>query len=100
MKMTSSRVAQHLDISVATLNNWYKWYNNPEFKKPDNTPKLPEYIQATPRSPKYWDSDDLEVLAAFKNWLPKGRGGVMGELSARYWGNRGERALKNRKDKL
>ena len=34
MKITATKVAQHLDISVPTLNNWYKWYMNDEFDKP------------------------------------------------------------------
>ena len=40
--------------------------------------------------------EDLLQLEVFKVWLPKGRGGVMGEVSARYWGERGERARKNK----
>lgn len=96
MKLTASRVAQKLDISVATLNNWYKWYHNAEFVKPEGMPDLPEYEQQNPRGPRYWETDDLKALKAFKKWLPKGRGGVMGELNAKYWGERGQRALKNK----
>ena len=32
--LTASKVAGMLDISVRTLTNWYKWYNDPEQEKP------------------------------------------------------------------
>lgn len=95
--LTATKVAQHLDISVVTLNNWYKWYDNPQYQKPENTPNLPAYSRRSGvRSPRYWREEDLLQLEVFKVWLPKGRGGVMGEVSARYWGERGERARKNK----
>lgn len=95
-KITATKISQFLNISVATLNSWYKWYNNEEFSKPKDTPYLPPYIQDTPRGPRYWTEDDLYDLRKFKEWIPKGRGGVMGDCNARYWGERGKRALQNK----
>lgn len=99
MKITATKVAQHLDISVPTLNNWYKWYMNDEFDKPKDVPILPKYEQNGVRATRYWDSKDLPLLEEFQRWVPKGRGGLMGAHNARYWGDRGKRALKNKKMK-
>lgn len=95
-KLTATKVTQHLDISVATLNNWYKWYNNQDYIKPKDTPELPMFEQNGKRAIRYWKEEDLPKLIKFRDWLPKGRGGVMGDYSARFWGDRGERALKNK----
>lgn len=95
-KLTATKVAQHLDISVPTLTNWYKWYNNPEYDKPENTPELPSYTQLGKRGTRYWDKKDLPKLVQFKKWIPKGRAGIMGEHNAQFWGDRGKRALRNK----
>lgn len=92
--LTASRVAQRLDVSVSTLTNWYKWYNG-DYTKPENVPELPEYTQVGTRGVRYWRESSIPMLIAFKEWIPKGRGGVMGEMNARFWGKRG----KNRKQK-
>lgn len=94
--LTATKVAQHLDISVPTLNNWYKWYNNPDFEKPEDTPELPSYIQQGKRGTRYWNKKDLPKLVKFKEWMPRGRAGVMGESNAQFWGERGKRALRNK----
>ena len=96
-QLSSNKVAQHLDISVTTLNNWYHWYENKQFEKPADMPELPAFSRAGARGPRYWNSADLPKLEAFRDWLPKGRGGVMGDWNARFWGARGQRAIKNKK---
>lgn len=98
-KISATKVTQYLDISYNTLNSWYRWYNNPMYPKPKDMPKLPEFIQDTPRGPRYWTEDDLYDLRKFKEWIPKGRNGVMGDYNARYWGERGKRAIKNKQEK-
>ena len=95
--LTASKVAQKLDISVATLNNGYGWYNDTSMYRPDNCPELPMYIQATPHGPRYWDQEALTKLRRFKRWIPKGRAGVMGAYNAKAWGLRGKRALENKR---
>ena len=96
-KLTAMKVCQQLDIAPQTLNNWYKWYSSSEFKKPEGMPELPPYEQAGPRAPRFWSEEAVEQLRVFKEWIPKGRGGVMGSYTARFWGSRGKRALKNKK---
>lgn len=95
-KMAASRVAQTLDISVQTLNNWYRWYLDTPLEKPKDMPPLPSFEQSHDRGIRYWDSNDIKKLEKFKEWLPKGRAGVMGDYTARFWGERGKRALKNK----
>lgn len=79
-KLTATKVSQRLDISVPTLNLWYKWYLNDEYVKPDDTPELPMYEQAGERQPRYWREADIVKLKEFMEWVPKGRGGVMGRV--------------------
>lgn len=95
-RITATKITQFLDISVQTLNSWYQWYNNAEFEKPKDTPYLPPYEQKHPRAPRYWTEDDLYDLRKFKEWIPRGRGGVMGDHNARFWGERGKRAIENK----
>jgi hypothetical protein len=83
--LTASSVANALDISVKTLTNWYKWYQDDSIEKPENFPKLPEYIQYHKNSPRYWTNDDLKMLKKFQEWLPRGRKGVMGDISCKYY---------------
>ena len=90
-KNTASKVARELDISVVTLTNWYKWYKNDKFVKPENTPVLPEYEQSNPRAARYWSDEDIEQLKAFKAWVPKGRGGIMGCFNSKFWGERSKK---------
>lgn len=87
-KLTANKVSQELDITVVTLTNWYAWYNNDEIKKPDDVPELPQYEQAYERATRYWKEEDIEKIKVFKDWLPRGRGGVMGEQSKKFWGKK------------
>ena len=93
-KYTAVKISQFLDVSVATINNWYRWYNNPKFEKPADTPYLP--APSLEGRYRYWTDDDLYYLRKFKEWLPRGRGGVMGDSNAYFWGERGKRALRNK----
>lgn len=100
MKLTASKVAQALDISPGTLTNWYRWYENAGEEKPSETPALPNYTQESIRGPRFWREEDIPQLRKFQEWIPKGRGGVMGSWNAKFWGARGKRALKNKEDPL
>ena len=95
MLLGATKVAARLDISVASLNNWYRWYFS-DCEKPENMPELPKYIQHHARGARKWKEEDIEKLQKFKDWIPKGRGGVMGDWNAQFWGERGIQALKNK----
>lgn len=95
-KLTTSKVAIKLDVSVRTLLTWYKWYEQ-EGNTMEDVPVLPKYEQAYHRAPRFWEESDIEQLKVFKDWLPKGRNGVMGNVNAKNWGDRGRRALANKR---
>ena len=85
--MTATQVIKELDISAHTLDSWYKYYQSDEPKRED-MPKLPNYIQTRARGPRYWNADDIPALRAFKDWIPRGRGGVMGRINEKYWSDK------------
>lgn len=72
-------VAVTIDVSVQTINNWYR------FKRlePDNeyVKLLPEYIQKGPRRTRFWKKSDMEQLIKFKESIPHGVSGIMGEVT-------------------
>lgn len=82
--MTATQVCYVLNIANKTLNNWYRWYYDDSITKPKDFPKLPDYIQTHERGPRYWTKDDIPKLRAFQEWIPKGRNGVMGDISCMY----------------
>lgn len=75
-------VALLLDISVPTLNNWYK------FKRyyPDNemSKLLPQPIQQTNRQTRYWKEEDIPDMIKFKSNIVEGRNGFMGSITQKY----------------
>lgn len=82
--LSVTKVVQQLDISARTLDSWYKYYNG-NYEKPNDMPTLPPYTQSRPRGPRFWKQSDMPALQAFKEWVPKGRGGVMGRVNEHNW---------------
>lgn len=82
--LTTMQVCYLLGISPTTLRNWYKYVNTCQ-PLPEDCPGLPPYQQENERAPKYWNMVDMHQLYAFQHWIPKGRKGVMGEISQAYW---------------
>lgn len=95
--LTASAVCLQINVSTKTLNNWYKWYLDPEMEKPESLPTLPMYQQDRPNGPRYWTKDDVKQLEIFKEWLPKGRNGVMGRFNERYWSQKTKKSLEEKK---
>ena len=89
--ITATQVCAKLNVSTVTLTNWYRYYNDPKIDKPKDMPPLPQYEQSGPRATRYWDKDDIRQIRKFQKWIPKGRGGVMGEVSKSFWGARGKK---------
>lgn len=79
---TIEEVAVAIGVSVQTIKNWYR------FKKkfPDNeyAKFLPEPEILGKRHQKVWDKSSIDALRHYKNIIPKGRNGVMGEITQRY----------------
>ena len=86
--LTAQQVVVLLGISENTLNFWYRFKRD----NPDNeyAKLLPEYVKASEKSRRLWKKDDLWKFAEFQKSLPKGRNGVMGEVSSKYWSKKGK----------
>lgn len=80
--MRIEEVASELGVSIYTINNWYA------FKRlePDNSLSklLPDYIQNSPTSPRYWKKSDLKKFEKFKDNRVLGRYGKMAKVTQRY----------------
>ena len=76
-------VALLIGVSSQTLNIWYRWkkYN------PDNeyAKMLPEYIQQGKRQIRLWKKSDVWALIEFKNTIPHGRHGILGDVTQRRY---------------
>ena len=80
--MTTIKICDLLNITPATLRTWYKWYNTKEI----DCPELPKPKKT---GTKYdWSPDDLGKLIVFKDWMPRGRNGVMGRINEGHWGKK------------
>lgn len=72
-------VALLVGVSVQTLNNWYRWKKlNPEHEL---AKKLPEFVQQGARQQRYWKTSCLWQITEFKNSIPHGRNGILGEVT-------------------
>ena len=81
--LTVEEVAVIVQVSAPTLNYWYR------FKKdnPENpyAQMLPDYKQFGPRQTRYWDYSDLWQITQFKEAIPHGRGGILGDTTQKWW---------------
>ena len=86
-------VALLLDISVPTLNNWYKFKSY----EPDNElgKLLPDPIQKSPRQTRFWKEEDIPKLIEFKSHIVEGRKGFMGSITQRYCRQKKEKNYEN-----
>ena len=76
-------VALLVGCSVKTINNWY-WF---KAKHPDNeyAIMLPDYIQLFKRGCRYWDKEDMWKIIEFKQNIPRGRNGILGDITQKYY---------------
>lgn len=76
-------VAILVGVSFKTINTWYA------FKRahPDNeyAQLLPDYIQAGNRQKRFWRKSDIWKLIKFRQSIPKGRNGVLGDITQKYY---------------
>ena len=72
-------VALLVGCSTQTLNNWYRW-KKIHLEHPLAS-KLPDYIQNGPRQTRYWRKSDIWSIVEFKNLLPHGRSGILGDVT-------------------
>lgn len=72
-----------VDTSIQAITTWYKWRD----MHPDHelAKLLPDYIVKTGgRKTRYWKYSDVWKLIEFKNRIPHGRYGIMGEATQMY----------------
>lgn len=86
-------VAMSVGVSVKTINNWY-WFRmaHPEHKL---AKLLPDYIQDGVRQTRFWKQSDIWKLLEFKTKLPKGRNGILGDITQKHYRRKKEREKAN-----
>ena len=68
--------------SIQTISSWYRWKRlHPEHEL---AKLLPEYQTIGNRNTRYWRREDVYKLVNFKNAIPQGRNGIMGDVTQRY----------------
>lgn len=75
-------VALLTGVSAHTIEIWYRWKRqnlDHEYAK-----MLPNYIQKGARQTRYWKKSDIWSLVEFKNTIPRGRNGILGEITQKH----------------
>lgn len=75
MEYDAAKVCDTVAISVYTLDRWYAWYRKQTPETLLTTPILPPYTLRNGR--RMWKRSDMKKLQAFKEWVPRGRNGIM-----------------------
>lgn len=80
--LTATQVAAQAGISIQTLNIWYKFKRD----NPDNelAKILPDFTIGKRRT-RQWKLSDVYRLVEFQTNIPKGRNGVMGDITQKYY---------------
>lgn len=74
-------VALLVGSSTQTINNWYRWKKtNPEHPL---AKLLPDYVQEGNRQMRFWKNSDVWSIVEFKNSIPHGRNGILGDITQR-----------------
>ena len=81
--LTAQQVVVMLGISENTLNFWYRFKR----ENPDNevAQLLPDYTKDSEKGKRYWKRTDLDKLIKFQQSIPKGRNGIMGTITQKYY---------------
>jgi len=82
--LSASEVSGILNVSTKTLTMWYKWQEDPNYSKPKDMPKLPDYVRIHSRGPRYWYRSSIPEIMKFQDYLPRGRAGIMAEFNQKY----------------
>lgn len=76
-------VAILIGCSVNTINNWYRYKKqNPN---EEISQSLPDFIQEQERQTRYWKKEDIYKLIEFQSKLPRGRNGLLGTVTQKYY---------------
>ena len=81
-------VAILVNVSVKTINEWYVFKRTEP--KNEYAKMLPDPIKDN-TGRRLWKQADIDKLIQFHNEIPKGRNGIMGKVTQRYYKNRGRK---------
>lgn len=85
-KLRIEEVALLVGASTQTINNWYRWKKaNPDHEL---AKLLPDYLQEGPRQMRHWKKSDIWLISEFKNSIPHGRNGILGDITQKYARNK------------
>lgn len=71
-----------IGVSTQSINGWYRWKRlHPEHELAQ---KLPDFTRIGVHRTRYWDVDIIPKIVEFRESIPQGRGGVMGEVTQKY----------------
>lgn len=77
-----NEVALLVGSSIQTISSWYRWkalHSDHELAK-----LLPDYKRQGNRRTRFWTQEDVWKLIEFKQSIPQGRNGIMGEITQKY----------------
>lgn len=85
-KLTVSQLAAKINVTSYTIKRWYKWYEQLTPEELNNylkngMPQLPKYDSIGATQWRLWNSEDVNQIKKFRDWVPHTRGGVMGSLN-------------------
>ena len=85
--INATELAYKVGKSIQTISSWYKFKE----ENPDNeySHMLPDYIRIGAKRTRYWREADVEKLIVFYKTIPQGRNGVLGSVTQRYVGKKG-----------
>ena len=77
-----SEVSLLVGASIQTITSWYKWKS----LHPDHelAKLLPDYTRVGNRRTRYWKQADIWALTHFRENIPQGRNGIMGDVTQKY----------------
>ena len=68
--------------SIQTISSWYRWKSlNPDHELAE---LLPDFIRIGNKNTRYWKRSDVYKIIEFKNSIPQGRKGIMGQVTQKY----------------
>lgn len=80
--LSVQEVAVLIKSSVPTISSWYRWKRlHPEHEMAQ---KLPDFERHGAHRARYWKYSDVWKLVDFKESIPQGRNGIMGEITQKY----------------
>lgn len=75
-------LAVRIGSSVPTISSWYRWKRlHPEHEMAQ---LLPDFVRKGPHGTRNWYESDVAGVIEFKNSIPQGRNGLMGDVTQKY----------------